>query len=139
MSERTSERAKIAKPLSPHTLSLLTLHYASFGAVYSQKSWRIKCREVLITLTFLRPAVDAYRVSTNQTDDELKMSPLAEMVSDQKREPQPAYCSPQLIQNQTQPNPTQPSTYPDVQQGCRIRMREHPRLRVAVLCSPEEP
>ncbi len=104
--------------------------------VYAKKSWQRKLYEVVITVTVRRPPVDAYRVSTNQSDDELTINPLSEMVSDQRREPQPAHRSSQLIQNQTQPNPTQPSTYPDVQQGCRIRMREHPWLCVAVLGVP---
>ena len=32
---------------------------------YAKESWGVKLREYLITLSFLRPAVDAYRISTN--------------------------------------------------------------------------
>jgi len=40
----------------------------------------VKLREVLITLLFLRPAVDAYRISTNHEDGDHKMDSLAEMI-----------------------------------------------------------
>jgi len=46
---------------------------------YNKKSWCVKLREVLIYLLFLRPAVDAYRVSTNHEDGET-LPPLHEMV-----------------------------------------------------------
>ena len=38
---------------------------------YNKKSWKVKLREAMICLLFLRPAVDAYRVSTNHEDREL--------------------------------------------------------------------
>ena len=37
---------------------------------YKDKSISVKIQEALICLLFLRPAVDAYRVSTNHQDDE---------------------------------------------------------------------
>ena len=46
---------------------------------YKSKSWKRKLWEIVITLTFLRPIVDAYRVSTNQEDDELVVDQLAEL------------------------------------------------------------
>jgi len=46
----------------------------------------IKLREAAITLSFLRPAVDAYRVSTNHEDDEATMNCLTEMRSTDKFE-----------------------------------------------------
>jgi len=46
---------------------------------YKNKSWKRKLWEIVITLTFLRPLVDAYRVSTNQEDDELVVDQLAEL------------------------------------------------------------
>ena len=46
-----------------------------------QKNWKVKLREVLITLSFLRPAVDAYRVSTNYIDKDAALRPLVEMIS----------------------------------------------------------
>ena len=48
-------------------------------AVYKKKSWGVKVKEVLICLFFLRPAVDAYRVSTNHKDSETTFDPLFEM------------------------------------------------------------
>ena len=47
---------------------------------YKKKSMAGKVREALITLFFLRPAVDAYRVSTNVQDVEAAVEPLTEMV-----------------------------------------------------------
>jgi len=75
-------------------------------ALYSKKSWQRKLYEVVITVTFLRPPVDAYRVSTNQIDDELSVNPLSEMVSDKRREPQPAHS---LATTNPKTNPTQPT------------------------------
>ena len=49
-------------------------------AIYAKKSWQRKLYEVMITLTFLRPPIDAYRVSTNQIDDENAVGVLAEMM-----------------------------------------------------------
>ena len=47
---------------------------------YARKSLGVKLREILITLSFLRPTVDAYRISTNHEDDEITMDPLNEMI-----------------------------------------------------------
>jgi len=47
---------------------------------YKKKNWGVKLKEISIILMFLRPAVDAYRVSTNYMDDELSQNPLAEMM-----------------------------------------------------------
>ena len=46
---------------------------------YKKKSWGVKVKEALICLFFLRPAVDAYRVSTNLEDDEIFYSQMQEM------------------------------------------------------------
>jgi len=46
---------------------------------YKSKSWKRKLWEIVITLTFLRPAVDAYRVSTNHEDDEVTVDQLTEL------------------------------------------------------------
>jgi len=40
-----------------------------------------KLKEVLITLSFLCPAVDAYRVSTNHEDEDATVDSLNEMVA----------------------------------------------------------
>jgi len=55
-------------------------------AIYAKKSWQRKLYEVMITITFLRPAVDAYRVSTNKIDDELTVNPLSEMMYNKSAE-----------------------------------------------------
>jgi len=47
---------------------------------YQKKSTMVKLREVLIFLLFLRPAFDAYRVSTNHHDDEETVDSLQEMI-----------------------------------------------------------
>jgi len=47
---------------------------------YKKKNIKVKLQEVLITLLFLRPAVDAYRVSTNYVDEETTIDPMLEMV-----------------------------------------------------------
>jgi len=44
-----------------------------------KNSW-VKLREALICLSFLRPAVDAYRVSMNSEDDETTYNALTEMI-----------------------------------------------------------
>ena len=47
---------------------------------YKKKSWRVKVKEMLISIFFLRPAVDAFRVSTNHKDKEANVDPLMELV-----------------------------------------------------------
>ncbi len=47
---------------------------------YQKKSWGAKLKEALITLLFIRPAVDAYRVSTNHEDSETATDSLIEMI-----------------------------------------------------------
>ena len=49
-------------------------------AQYRRKNWKVKLREMLICLLFLRPAVDAFRVSTNHEDIETSLDPLLEML-----------------------------------------------------------
>ena len=48
-------------------------------AVYQKKKWTVKLKEALITLLFLRPTVDAYRVGTNVEDEEATVDTLSEM------------------------------------------------------------
>ena len=52
---------------------------------YRKKSWKVKMKEVLICLFFLRPAVDAFRVSTNHKDSEATLDPLGEMIFNKVR------------------------------------------------------
>ena len=47
---------------------------------YRKKSLSARLKEMIITLLFLRPAVDAFRVSTNYEDKEATVSPLHELV-----------------------------------------------------------
>ena len=54
-------------------------------AQYRKKSWHVKVKEMMICLFFLRPAVDAHRVSTNYYDSELTFDPLVEMVFNKVR------------------------------------------------------
>jgi len=49
-------------------------------ANYQNHPWQTKLKEILICLTFLRPAVDAYRVSTNHVDKLSLSNPLQEMM-----------------------------------------------------------
>ena len=52
---------------------------------YKKKSWGVKAKEVLFCLFFLRPAVDAFRVSTNHEDSEITIDPLLEMIFNKVR------------------------------------------------------
>ena len=45
-------------------------------AVYQRKRWTVKLKEVMITLLFLRPIVDAYRMSTAHDDGETTVDSL---------------------------------------------------------------
>jgi len=45
-----------------------------------KKNLTTKLKEALITLLFLRPTVDAYRVSTNRVDDDSSVETLIEMM-----------------------------------------------------------
>jgi len=47
---------------------------------YKKEGWRVKLREALITLSFLRPGVDAYRVSSNHTNASATMDSMTEMI-----------------------------------------------------------
>ena len=46
---------------------------------------KLKVKEVLICLFFLRPAVDAYRVSTNHQDNEATFDPFGAMITNKVR------------------------------------------------------
>ena len=50
-----------------------------------KKSWHVKVKEVLICLFFLRPVVDAHRISTNYENSEAALEPLDEMVANKVR------------------------------------------------------
>jgi len=47
---------------------------------YQKHPWQTKVKEILICLMFLKPAVDAYRVSTNHKDKIATIEPLKEML-----------------------------------------------------------
>ena len=54
-------------------------------AQYQKKSLAVKLKEALITLLFLRPIVDAYRISTSYEDEEATFDPLVEMIVNKVR------------------------------------------------------
>ena len=58
-------------------------------AQYKKKSWKVKAKEVLICLFFLRPIVDAFRVATigpsHYEGSESTVNPLLEMVMNKVR------------------------------------------------------
>ena len=49
-------------------------------AVYQKKNWKRQAQEILITIFFLRPFVDCYRVSTNLKDEEKVLGAVDEMM-----------------------------------------------------------
>ena len=51
-----------------------------------KKSWGYKLIEALRTLLFLRPAVDAYRISTNHVDEEAMFDSLIEVTMNKNTE-----------------------------------------------------
>ena len=55
-------------------------------AQYKKKSRKKKMLEMMICLLFLRPAVDAHRVSTNHEDRDATIDPLVEMIINKVRE-----------------------------------------------------
>jgi len=61
------------------SINMLTQILSVLGN-YQKHSWQTKLKEILICLTFLRPAVDAYRVSTNHEDKMLTVEPMKEMM-----------------------------------------------------------
>jgi len=67
--------AMLAMLLANIIVQLLVVH-----AQYRRKSWFVTGKEALITLLFLRPVVDAYRVSTNHEDEEASIDHLAEVL-----------------------------------------------------------
>ena len=94
-------------------------------AIYQKHSWQTKLKEILICLTFLRPAVDAYRVSTNHEDKMAIVNPLQEMMINKglevsERAKERAFL---FVTNLR----------------FVARRREHPGLRFAVLRLVEQP
>jgi len=61
---------------------LVNIFVQLFGvlAQYMRKSWLVIGKEAFITIMFLRPAVDAYRVSTNHEDEGVTVDALNEMI-----------------------------------------------------------
>ena len=49
-------------------------------AVYNKKGWKTVLKEGLITMLFLRPFVDAWRVHNKHEDSETILEPLQEMI-----------------------------------------------------------
>ena len=63
----------------------LFVQLLSVLGIYKKKGWDVKLREVLITLLFLRPAIDAFRVSTNYEDAETTVPRINEMMINKVR------------------------------------------------------
>ena len=66
----------LAMVIANTVTQLLTLQ-----SQYKNKSKTAKLKECLITLLFMRPGVDAYRVSTNYQDSEVTVDSLSEMIA----------------------------------------------------------
>ena len=49
-------------------------------AVYNKKGWKTVLKELFITMLFLRPFVDAWRVHNKHDDSETTVNPLTEML-----------------------------------------------------------
>ena len=58
------------------TANLVIQIVTIFVITYPKKSLLVKLRETLISMLFLRPAVDAYRVSTNHKDEDTSVDPM---------------------------------------------------------------
>jgi len=58
----------------------MLMHLIQVNLNYGKKSTAVKAREMVMCILFLKPAVDAYRVSTNYKDNETTMDPLSEMI-----------------------------------------------------------
>ena len=67
-------------------LTNLFIQFIIVLGTYKNKSWKAKVRELLICLFFIRPAVDAFRVSTNYNDENTTVDPLSEMMFNKVRE-----------------------------------------------------
>ena len=61
------------------SLNALLQTLSSILVQYKKKNWDVKVKEAMINIFFLRPAVDAYRVSTNHEDNDLLTDPLTEV------------------------------------------------------------
>jgi len=77
-SEKLISQADAMLAMILANLSLQVVYIYFFQ--YRKKSWRVKLREAAISLFFLRPAIDAYRVSTNYKDVDTTLDPLFEMI-----------------------------------------------------------
>ena len=63
----------------------LAIQLLTVLAQYQKKRWTVKVKEVMITLLFLRPVVDAYRISTTHDDGETAVDPLVELIINKVR------------------------------------------------------
>jgi len=77
-SEKLTWQANAMLAMISMSMVFQILHVLS---IYQKHPWQTKVKEILICLTFLRPAVDAYRVSTNHEDKMANVNPLQEMVN----------------------------------------------------------
>ena len=79
--QREEELVGQANALLAMILGSLFVQSSVVYVQYKRKSWLVIGKETWITMSFLRPAVDAaYRVSTNHDDKEVSIDPLSGMV-----------------------------------------------------------
>jgi len=62
-------------------LTNLALQLVPVIGNYHKKGFMEKLEEVVVTILFIRPIVDAYRVATNHEDDEVNITRLSELVA----------------------------------------------------------
>jgi len=83
---KSEELVVQANTLLTMLITNLFVQLCSVIAQYKQKGWLVMAREAAITIAFLRPPVDAYRVSTNHEDDQVTFDTLSEMISNKGSE-----------------------------------------------------
>ena len=67
-------------------LGNIVFQFCGMLALYRKKGWSRLTAESIITALFLRPAVDAYRVSTSEADEEIIVDQLSEMLLNKSTE-----------------------------------------------------
>jgi len=80
------ELVRQANALLAMLLGNLIVQFFCVYSQYRRKNWFVIGKETLITMSFLRPAVDAYRVSTSHEDKEASMDQLSEMICNKSSE-----------------------------------------------------
>ena len=63
----------------------LIIQFLIVLAQYQKKRWTVKLKESIITLLFLRPIVDAYRIGTQYDDKDVAYDSISEMIGNKVR------------------------------------------------------